>query len=59
MSGPEKPRVEVVEERLERALPLLSGVGCPPTSDPDACNCYGGQCPRCWLEYLKGEYPHE
>lgn len=54
MSGPENPRVEVVEERLEQALPLLSGVGCPSISDPDLCARFDGDCRRCWLEYLKG-----
>lgn len=54
MSGPENPRVEVVQERLERALPLLSGVDCPSISDPDLCAHYDGDCRRCWLDYLKG-----
>ncbi len=59
MSGPEKPRVEVVEERLEQAILLLSWVDCPPRPYGWQCNDYDGDCSRCWLEYLKGEYPHE
>ena len=55
MSSPENPRVEVVQERLEQTLPILSSAGCPPISCPELCGNYKGNCRRCWLEYLKGE----
>lgn len=54
MSSPENPRVDVVQERLEQTLLILSLAGCPPISCPELCGNSKGNCRRCWLDYLKG-----